>query len=48
MGMTTIRRWRGEQPGKSLNAEELKQQEAKSNAEAEPKKRTVKKEGDTK
>lgn len=50
MGMTTIRRWRGEQPGKSLTAEELKEQEAKSNAKAkgEPKQRATKKEADAK
>ncbi len=50
MGMTAIRRWREEAPGKSLTTEELAKQEAESNAEAkaEPKKRATKKEADAK
>lgn len=50
MGLATIRRWRGEGPGKSLTAEELAKQEAESNAKAkaEPKKRATKKEDEAK
>lgn len=50
MGMTTIRRWRGEEPGTSLTAEQIAEQEAKSNADAkaEPKKRATKKEAEAK
>ena len=48
MGMTAIRRWRGEAPGKSLSAEELFEQEDKSNEKpkAPAKKRATKKDGE--